>query len=47
VEISQSDRIAVISKGRIMGVVACEDATLEQPGLLMTGVRVDHKAQAA
>jgi len=42
-----SDRIAVIYEGQIMGVVAREDATLEQFGLLMAGVRVDHEAQAA
>jgi len=36
-----SDRIAVIYEGQIMGVVAREDATLEQLGLLMAGVETD------
>ena len=34
-----SDRIAVIYEGQIMGVVDCEDATPEQLGLLMAGVK--------
>ena len=34
-----SDRIAVIFEGRIMGIVDGEDATPEQLGLLMAGVR--------
>jgi len=42
-----SDRIAVIYEGRIMDVVACEDATLEQLGLLMAGVEAEREAQAA
>ena len=33
-----SDRIAVIYEGQIMGVVARDDATLEQLGLMMAGV---------
>ena len=33
-----SDRIAVISEGRIMGIVTREDATLEKLGLMMAGV---------
>jgi simple sugar transport system ATP-binding protein len=36
-----SDRIAVIYEGQIMGVVARDDATLEQLGLLMAGVETD------
>ncbi len=36
-----SDRIAVIYEGQIMGMVAREDATLEQLGLLMAGVETD------
>jgi ABC-type uncharacterized transport system ATPase subunit len=34
-----SDRIAVIYEGQIMGIVAGKDATPEQLGLLMAGVR--------
>jgi ABC-type uncharacterized transport system ATPase subunit len=34
-----SDRIAVIFEGRIMGIVDAEEATPEQLGLLMAGVR--------
>jgi simple sugar transport system ATP-binding protein len=34
-----SDRIAVIYEGQIMGVVNAEEATAEQLGLLMAGVR--------
>lgn len=36
-----SDRIAVMYEGRIMGVVKCGDATVEQLGLMMAGVHVD------
>ena len=36
-----SDRIAVIYEGRIMGVVASEDTTPEQLGLMMAGVAED------
>jgi len=32
-----SDRIAVIYEGRIVGLVANEDVTLEQLGLMMAG----------
>ena len=38
-----SDRIAVIYEGQIMGVVDCEDATPEQLGLLMAGVKTEHQ----
>jgi len=34
-----SDRIAVIYEGEIMGIVSCEDVTIEQIGLMMAGVR--------
>ncbi len=34
-----SDRIAVIFEGQIMGVVDAEEATAEQLGLLMAGVK--------
>ena len=34
-----SDRIAVIFEGQIMGIVDAEEATPEQLGLLMAGVR--------
>jgi len=34
-----SDRIAVIFEGEIMGIVPCEEATPEQLGLLMAGVK--------
>jgi ABC-type uncharacterized transport system ATPase subunit len=34
-----SDRIAVIYEGQIMGIVDGEEATPEQLGLLMAGVR--------
>ncbi|HDL48394.1 MAG TPA: ABC transporter ATP-binding protein [Actinobacteria bacterium] len=33
-----ADRIAVLYEGRIMGIVAREDATVEQLGLMMAGV---------
>ena len=33
-----SDRIAVIYEGRIIGIVDCEAATLEQLGLMMAGI---------
>ncbi len=42
-----SDRIAVIYEGQIMGVVDAEEATPEQLGLLMAGVRPEHEVQAA
>ncbi len=35
-----SDRIAVISDGRIMGIVATEDADINEIGLMMTGTKV-------
>ena len=34
-----SDRIAVIFEGKIMDVVDADDATAEQLGLLMAGVK--------
>ena len=34
-----SDRILVLYEGQIMGAVPCEDATREQIGLWMSGVR--------
>jgi simple sugar transport system ATP-binding protein len=34
-----SNRIAVIFKGRIMGILDAEQATLEQVGLMMAGVQ--------
>jgi simple sugar transport system ATP-binding protein len=36
-----ADRIAVIYEGRIMGIVDSSDATVEQLGLMMAGVRGD------
>lgn len=36
---SLSDRIAVIYDGKIMGVVAAEEANIDQVGLMMTGTR--------
>ena len=36
-----SDRIAVIYEGQLMGVVACDDATPEQLGLMMAGVKAE------
>jgi len=38
-----SDRIAVIYEGQIMGVVDSDEATPEQLGLLMAGVRAQHQ----
>ena len=37
-----SDRIAVIYEGQIMDVVECDEATAEQLGLLMAGVKEEH-----
>jgi simple sugar transport system ATP-binding protein len=37
--LSLSDRIAVMFRGQIMGVVPGEGATPEQLGLLMAGIR--------
>jgi general nucleoside transport system ATP-binding protein len=34
-----SDRIAVIYEGRIVGIIQCKDATVEQLGLMMTGAK--------
>jgi simple sugar transport system ATP-binding protein len=34
-----SDRIAVMYEGEIVGVVKCEEATVEELGLMMAGVR--------
>jgi simple sugar transport system ATP-binding protein len=34
-----SDRVAVIFEGRIIGVIARDDATTEQLGLMMAGVQ--------
>ena len=34
-----SDRIAVIYEGRIVGVLPCAEADVEQLGLMMSGVR--------
>ena len=42
-----SGRIAVIYEGQIMGLVNCEDATPEQLGLLMAGVRTGQGDQTA
>ncbi len=42
-----SDRIAVIFEGHIMGVVAREDATLEQLGLMMAGVEAETQREPA
>ncbi len=39
-----SDRIAVIFDGRIMGVVASQEATVEEIGLMMTGSRATGSA---
>ena len=36
-----SDRIAVIFEGRIMGVIARDDASLEQLGLMRAGVQAE------
>jgi ABC-type uncharacterized transport system ATPase subunit len=40
-----SDRIAVIYEGQIMGIVDGAEATPEQLGLLMAGVKEEHQAQ--
>jgi simple sugar transport system ATP-binding protein len=40
-----SDRIAVIYEGQIMGVVDSDQATPEQLGLLMAGVKAEHPVQ--
>ncbi|MBN1669207.1 MAG: ATP-binding cassette domain-containing protein, partial [Anaerolineales bacterium] len=37
--LSLSDRIAVIYEGEIMGVVAAEDANINEIGMMMTGTR--------
>ena len=42
-----SDRIAVIYEGQIMGVMNYEDATPEQLGLLMAGVKTGPAAQSS
>jgi simple sugar transport system ATP-binding protein len=42
-----SDRIAVIYEGQIMGVVDPQEATREQLGLLMAGVKAEGQVQAA
>ena len=41
---AMSDRIAVIFEGRIMGIVAREEATPEKLGLLMAGVQEEQAA---
>lgn len=43
---SLSDRIAVMYRGRIVGVVPAEDATREEIGLLMAGIRPEDRARA-
>jgi simple sugar transport system ATP-binding protein len=42
-----SDRIAVIYEGEIMDVVDCDQATPEQLGLLMAGVKEEPQAETA
>jgi len=39
-----SDRIAVISEGKIMGIVKTEDADINEIGLMMTGTKVAKEA---
>jgi general nucleoside transport system ATP-binding protein len=41
-----SDRIAVMYKGQIMGIVDAKTATKEQLGLLMAGIHPSETAQA-
>ncbi|MDF1500795.1 MAG: ABC transporter ATP-binding protein [Anaerolineales bacterium] len=41
-----SDRIAVIYEGEIMGTLDAHDATAEEIGLLMAGVRPDERSEA-
>lgn len=40
---SLSDRIAVISEGKIMGVLDAEEADIETIGLMMTGTGEDRE----
>jgi ABC-type uncharacterized transport system ATPase subunit len=39
-----SDRIAVIYEGKIMGIADSEEATAEQLGLMMAGVKEEPQA---
>jgi len=41
--LSLSDRIAVISEGRIMGIVDSENADIDQIGMLMTGMNQERE----
>ncbi|MDP1713360.1 MAG: hypothetical protein Q8L41_01320 [Anaerolineales bacterium] len=41
-----SDRVAVIYEGRIMDILARQDATRERLGLLMAGVHPEEKTPA-
>jgi simple sugar transport system ATP-binding protein len=43
--LSLSDRIGVLHKGELVGVVPAETATREQLGLLMTGVKPEQSAE--
>ena len=41
--LSLSDRIAVISEGRIMGIVDSENADIDQIGMMMTGMKQERE----
>jgi len=45
--ITLSDRVAVIFDGQIMGVVAAEQADINEIGLMMTGTRLEALRQGA